>query len=169
MAKAPAVNSVDVPVARPTVRRPICEVITIDRSAQTGGCRMARDAHYGVVNAALRSFAIPDLYIVDGSVLPTQGSANLALTIMALAARAADIWLGPAARNHLVAGSNPPGAAPPWGSRATRCCDTRLAFWVGQMSASQHQRPSLFAGFPSCNFGGTRGSPLGAQSAGRLG
>jgi choline dehydrogenase-like flavoprotein len=27
------------------------------------------------------------LYVVDGSVLPTQGSANPALTIMALAAR----------------------------------------------------------------------------------
>ena len=37
-----------------------------------------------------RSFAVPNLYITDGSVLPTQGSANPALTIMALAARAAD-------------------------------------------------------------------------------
>jgi choline dehydrogenase-like flavoprotein len=42
-----------------------------------------------VVDADLRSFAIPNLLIVDGSVLPTQGSANPALTIMALAARAA--------------------------------------------------------------------------------
>jgi hypothetical protein len=31
-----------------------------------------------------------NLYITDGSVLPTQGSANPALTIMALAARCAD-------------------------------------------------------------------------------
>jgi hypothetical protein len=31
-----------------------------------------------------------NLYITDGSVLPTQGSANPALTIMAVAARAAD-------------------------------------------------------------------------------
>ena len=35
-------------------------------------------------------FAVPNLYITDGSVLPTQGSANPALTIMALAARCAD-------------------------------------------------------------------------------
>jgi choline dehydrogenase-like flavoprotein len=33
---------------------------------------------------------VPNLYIADGSVLPTQGSANPALTIMAVAARAAD-------------------------------------------------------------------------------
>jgi choline dehydrogenase-like flavoprotein len=34
---------------------------------------------------------VPNLYIADGSILPTQGSANPALTIMALAARAADL------------------------------------------------------------------------------
>ena len=34
--------------------------------------------------------AVPNLYVTDGSVLPTQGSANPALTIMALAARAAE-------------------------------------------------------------------------------
>ena len=33
---------------------------------------------------------MPNLFITDGSVLPTQGSANPALTIMAVAARAAD-------------------------------------------------------------------------------
>ena len=44
----------------------------------------------GVVDADHRIFAVPNLYIADGSVLPTQGSANPALTIMALAARAAD-------------------------------------------------------------------------------
>jgi choline dehydrogenase-like flavoprotein len=37
---------------------------------------------------------VPNLLIVDGSVLPTQGSANPALTIMALAARAADRLIG---------------------------------------------------------------------------
>jgi choline dehydrogenase-like flavoprotein len=43
-----------------------------------------------VVDRNLRTFAVPNLPITDGSVLPTQGSANPALTIMALAARAAD-------------------------------------------------------------------------------
>lgn len=67
------------------------EVITIKRYAHlVGGCRMAADERSGVVDRNLRSFAVPNLYITDGSVLPTQGSANPALTIMALAARCAD-------------------------------------------------------------------------------
>jgi choline dehydrogenase-like flavoprotein len=67
------------------------EVITIDRYAHlVGGARMAADERDGVVDSGGRSFAVPNLYITDGSVLPTQGSANPALTIMALAARAAD-------------------------------------------------------------------------------
>jgi len=67
------------------------EVITIDRYAHlVGGCRMAIDERSGVVDENLRSFAIPNLFVTDGSVLPTQGSANPALTIMALASRAAD-------------------------------------------------------------------------------
>ena len=44
----------------------------------------------GVVDSEHRVFGVPNLYVVDGSVLPTQGSANPALTIMALAARCAD-------------------------------------------------------------------------------
>jgi choline dehydrogenase-like flavoprotein len=67
------------------------EVITIDRYAHlVGGARMAADERHGVVNADCRTFAVPNLYVTDGSVLPTQGSANPALTIMAVAARAAD-------------------------------------------------------------------------------
>ncbi|MCC2274425.1 gluconate 2-dehydrogenase subunit 3 family protein [Streptomyces sp. ET3-23] len=66
------------------------ELMTINRYAHlVGGCRMARDAEHGVVDADLRSFAVPNLLITDGSVLPTQGSANPALTIMALVDRAA--------------------------------------------------------------------------------
>ena len=67
------------------------EAITINRYAHlVGGARMAADERQGVVDAGCRSFAVPNLYITDGSVLPTQGSANPALTIMAVAARAAD-------------------------------------------------------------------------------
>ncbi len=66
------------------------EVITIERYAHlVGGARMAADERHGVVDRNCRSFAVPNLYITDGSVLPTQGSANPALTIMAVAARAA--------------------------------------------------------------------------------
>lgn len=68
------------------------EAITIDRYAHlVGGCRMGADARAGVVDGDLRAFAVPNLYVTDGSVMPTQGSANPALTIMALAARAADL------------------------------------------------------------------------------
>ena len=72
------------------------EVITIQRYAHlVGGARMAADERHGVVDKFCRSFAVPNLYITDGSVLPTQGSANPALTIMAVAARTA---------RHLAAG-----------------------------------------------------------------
>ncbi|QIZ97823.1 MULTISPECIES: GMC family oxidoreductase [unclassified Leifsonia] len=67
------------------------ETITIQRYAHlVGGARMAAREEDGVVDADCRSFAVPNLLITDGSVLPTQGSANPALTIMAIAARAAD-------------------------------------------------------------------------------
>ncbi len=67
------------------------EVITIQRFAHlVGGARMAADEQHGVVNSTCRTFAVPNLYITDGSVLPTQGSANPALTIMAVAARVAE-------------------------------------------------------------------------------
>jgi choline dehydrogenase-like flavoprotein len=67
------------------------DVATIKRYAHlVGGCRMGRTADEGVVDGNLRSFAVKNLYITDGSVLPTQGSANPALTIMALAARCGD-------------------------------------------------------------------------------
>jgi choline dehydrogenase-like flavoprotein len=36
------------------------------------------------------AWGVPNLFIADGSVMPTQGSANPALTIMALASRLAE-------------------------------------------------------------------------------
>ncbi|MGO4425282.1 GMC oxidoreductase [Streptomyces sp. MCAF7] len=54
------------------------------------------------MDSDLRAFAVPNLFITDGSVLPTQGSANPALTIMALADRAAD---------RLIRGRAPEGRA----------------------------------------------------------
>ena len=71
------------------------EVITIQRYAHlVGGARMAATERDGVVDRDCRSFAVPNLLVTDGSVLPTQGSANPALTIMANAARVADGLLG---------------------------------------------------------------------------
>jgi choline dehydrogenase-like flavoprotein len=67
------------------------ETITINRYAHlVGGCRMAADERHGVVNADQRTFAVPNLLVTDGSVLPTQGAANPALTIMAMTSRVAD-------------------------------------------------------------------------------
>jgi choline dehydrogenase-like flavoprotein len=66
-------------------------VTTFHRYAHlVGGARMGADERTGVVDRDCRSFAVPNLLITDGSVLPTQGSANPALTIMSVAARAAD-------------------------------------------------------------------------------
>ena len=74
------------------------EVITIDRYAHlVGGARMAARPEEGVVDAEHRVFGVRALYVVDGSMLPTQGSANPALTIMALAARAAELMTDHAA------------------------------------------------------------------------
>jgi choline dehydrogenase-like flavoprotein len=84
------------------------EVITIQRYAHlVGGARMATDERHGVVDGHCRTFAVPNLFITDGSVLPTQGSANPALTIMAVAARAADHLI--AAGRSAVAASAPAG------------------------------------------------------------
>jgi choline dehydrogenase-like flavoprotein len=70
-------------------------VMTIERFAHlVGGARMAASAERGVVDSAHRVFGVPNLLVIDGSVLPTQGAANPALTIMALAARAAGLLAG---------------------------------------------------------------------------
>jgi choline dehydrogenase-like flavoprotein len=55
-----------------------------------GGARMGDDPATSVVDRYGRSHDIANLFICDGSIMPTQGSANPGLTIQALAARAAD-------------------------------------------------------------------------------
>ncbi len=66
------------------------DVLTIHRYAHlVGGARMGGGPESSVVDANQRSWAVPNLFISDGSVCPTQGSANPALTIMALASRLA--------------------------------------------------------------------------------
>jgi choline dehydrogenase-like flavoprotein len=63
-------------------------VLTIDRYAHlVGGCRMSSSREGGVVDSDHRVWGLPNLFVCDGSVMPTQGSANPALTIMALASR----------------------------------------------------------------------------------
>ena len=67
------------------------EVVQEARYAHlVGGCRMGSDRRTSVVDKFGRSHDIPNLFVCDGSVFPTQGSANPGLTIQALAARTAD-------------------------------------------------------------------------------
>jgi choline dehydrogenase-like flavoprotein len=67
------------------------DVLEIDRYAHlVGGCRMGSDPERSVVDSDHRAWETPNLFIVDGSVMATQGSANPALTIMALASRLAE-------------------------------------------------------------------------------
>jgi len=71
------------------------EIWTFDRFAHIiGTCRMGRSARDAVVDADCRSFDIPNLSIVDNSVFPSALAVNPALTIMAVALRAADRFLG---------------------------------------------------------------------------
>jgi choline dehydrogenase-like flavoprotein len=67
------------------------DLLVTDRYAHlVGGCRMGSDPERSVVDADHRCWEVPNLFIADGSVMPTQGSANPALTIMALASRLAE-------------------------------------------------------------------------------
>ena len=66
------------------------DVLTVKRFAHlVGGGRMGDSPESSVVDRDQRTWAVPNLYLADGSVCPTQGSANPALTIMALASRLA--------------------------------------------------------------------------------
>jgi choline dehydrogenase-like flavoprotein len=67
------------------------DTLTIRRYAHLiGGCRMGTSPEESVVDADHRVWGVPGLIVADGSACPTQGSANPALTIMALASRLAD-------------------------------------------------------------------------------
>jgi choline dehydrogenase-like flavoprotein len=90
------------------------DVLVTDRYAHlVGGCRMGTDPETSVVDSDQRSWAVPNLFIADGSVMPTQGSANPALTIMALASRLAERLAtgrigAPAARRPRLLRRSPP-------------------------------------------------------------
>jgi len=71
------------------------DTLKIDRYAHlVGGCRMGFTPEDSVVDSSHRAWGLENLYIVDGSVFPTQGAANPALPIMALADRCADLLKG---------------------------------------------------------------------------
>ncbi len=81
------------------------DTLTIDRYAHLiGGCRIGGSPDSSVCDSDHRVWGVPNLFIADGSAMPTQGAANPALTIMAAASRLAErltsgqLGAGPQAR-----------------------------------------------------------------------
>jgi len=88
------------------------EVVQEARYAHlVGAARMGSDPRESVVDGFGRTHDIANLFICDGSILPTQGSANPGLTIQALAARTADYLI--AERENVLAGRRGSGRTPP--------------------------------------------------------
>src|SRR5947209_1715703 len=107
------------------------EVVEEPRYAHlVGGARMGNDPQTSVTNSFGRTHDIPNLFVCDGSLLPTQGSANPGLTIQALAARTADYLISNGAdvlsrHPHAVSVPHPPvrhNMSPPatWGKVVPR-------------------------------------------------
>jgi choline dehydrogenase-like flavoprotein len=68
------------------------DILTIDRYAHLiGGARMGAGPDDSVCDADHRIWGVPNVFVTDGSALPTQGAANPALTIMAESSRVADV------------------------------------------------------------------------------
>jgi choline dehydrogenase-like flavoprotein len=66
--------------------------LKIDRYAHlVGGCRMGFSPEDSVVDSSQRAWEVPNLFVADGSVFPTEGAANPALVIMALSDRLAGL------------------------------------------------------------------------------
>jgi choline dehydrogenase-like flavoprotein len=75
------------------------EIVQESRYAHlVGAARMGRDPAASVVDGFGRTHDIANLFVCDGSILPTQGSANPGLTIQALAARTADYLISQGTR-----------------------------------------------------------------------
>src|SRR5437588_974266 len=95
-----------------------------------GGARMGSEPRTSVTDSFGRTHDISNLFICDGSLPPTQGSANPGLTIQALAARTADYLISNGAdllsrHPHTVSVPHPPvryDMSPPatWGKGVPR-------------------------------------------------
>ena len=80
---------------------------------QMGPMRMGEDPDSSVVNGDQRFHGIPNLYAIDGSVLPTAGGYNPTLTIQALAWRAAErLARGPLAERRAPRAARTPRRSP---------------------------------------------------------
>ncbi len=75
------------------------EVVQEARYAHlVGASRMGANPETSVVDGFGRTHDIANLFVCDGSIMPTQGSANPGLTIQALAARTADYLISQGSR-----------------------------------------------------------------------
>ena len=97
--------------------RRTCSRSTATRTS-SAAAGWARAAETSVVDADHRVWGIPNLFVCDGSVMPTQGSANPALTIMALASRLAERLAGGRRRGRRCPGSVARRGAPMSGAPA---------------------------------------------------
>jgi choline dehydrogenase-like flavoprotein len=81
------------------------EILTVPSAPapnhELGGCRMGVDPRTSVVDGNCRTHDVANLYVVDGSVFPSASEKNPTLTIMALAARAAEHIAGRMQRGDL--------------------------------------------------------------------
>ncbi len=67
---------------------------TVHTSHPLGGCRMGDSAETGVVNDVGEVFSNPNLFVIDGAVIPSALCANPSLTIAAVAESIADRLIG---------------------------------------------------------------------------
>ncbi len=82
------------------------DTLEIDRYAHlVGGCRMGTSPEESVVDRDHRAWEVPNLLVADTSAMPTQGSANPALTTMALSSRLADRLVAKAAPSASATGA----------------------------------------------------------------
>jgi choline dehydrogenase-like flavoprotein len=65
--------------------------VMVDLGHPTGTCRFGHDPTTSVLDPSCRSHEIKNLYVVDGSFMPSSGGTNPALTIAANALRVGDI------------------------------------------------------------------------------
>lgn len=63
---------------------------TSDTAHLLGGCPIGSDHATSLLDPYGRSWSVPNLWVMDGSVFPTSGGVNPSLTIMALARRTAE-------------------------------------------------------------------------------
>ena len=88
------------------------EVVQESRYAHlVGAARMSATPETGVCDKFGRTWDVDNLLVMDGSVMPTQGSANPGLTIQSLAARTADYLISQ--HESIVAGRPRDLTAPP--------------------------------------------------------